>query len=195
LGAEVYYNVHRWYEHGVGRYGRVDPLGLGAGLANTFLYTAANPVVALDPQGLKTCVAFVVGGFLWHVAFFTLPPCRGPSTPDTDEPFLYDPAGSYRSQTRGSGDTLYGDEANTKDWEDYHSDPPKQSVEWFCFDTTCCEEQELRRRAESQPSTPGGLCANSVSACLKGVGPFRDIGGTIFPSSLRRKLAKLHRAR
>ncbi|REK06915.1 MAG: RHS repeat protein [Acidobacteria bacterium] len=26
LGADVYYNVHRWYEMGTGRYGRVDPL-------------------------------------------------------------------------------------------------------------------------------------------------------------------------
>jgi hypothetical protein len=29
LGAEVYDNVHRWYEAGVGRYGRVDPVNLG----------------------------------------------------------------------------------------------------------------------------------------------------------------------
>jgi RHS repeat-associated protein len=53
LGAEVYYNVHRWYEHGVGRYGRVDPLGLDGGHENVYLYARSSPVEGLDPLGLQ----------------------------------------------------------------------------------------------------------------------------------------------
>ncbi|MFN7963652.1 MAG: RHS domain-containing protein [Thermoanaerobaculia bacterium] len=29
LGVGAFYNVHRWYESGAGRYGEVDPAGLG----------------------------------------------------------------------------------------------------------------------------------------------------------------------
>ncbi len=62
LGAEVYYNVHRWYEHGTGRYARVDPLGLDAfrrfkfsGLSpnRLFAYADNDPIGRLDPLGLK----------------------------------------------------------------------------------------------------------------------------------------------
>jgi RHS repeat-associated protein len=53
LGAEVYYNVHRWYEHGVGRYGRVDPLGR-MGDPNPFVYVRSRPTFFVDPLGLVT---------------------------------------------------------------------------------------------------------------------------------------------
>jgi uncharacterized protein RhaS with RHS repeats len=32
-GRGVYYNVHRWYERGTGRYTRPDPIGLAGRLA------------------------------------------------------------------------------------------------------------------------------------------------------------------
>lgn len=65
LGAEIYYNVHRWYENGVGRYTRPDPLGLAVGelrspgmpLADNerfsiYAYAGSSPLSFVDPLGL-----------------------------------------------------------------------------------------------------------------------------------------------
>jgi len=49
-GARSYYNVHRWYEAGVGRYGRVDPVVSLKALFH-FLYPQ-NPISGIDPSGL-----------------------------------------------------------------------------------------------------------------------------------------------
>ncbi len=52
----LYYNVHRWYEYGTGRYGRVDPLGLEGGGLNLFLYATANTPRVTDALGLEARV-------------------------------------------------------------------------------------------------------------------------------------------
>jgi len=72
-GAGVYYNVYRWYQPGVGRYTRVDPIqgelrvpgGASEGIAglgflsilakNPFAYARANPLIRVDPLGLVGC--------------------------------------------------------------------------------------------------------------------------------------------
>lgn len=57
LGAAVFYNVHRWYETGTGRYTRADPLGLEnpAGIeVHPYLYVGESPLNATDPLGLYT---------------------------------------------------------------------------------------------------------------------------------------------
>jgi len=51
LGAAAFYNVHRWYQPGVGRYTKSDPIGLLAGI-NPQIYTRSNPLTTFDPQGL-----------------------------------------------------------------------------------------------------------------------------------------------
>jgi RHS repeat-associated protein len=51
LGADVYYNVHRWYEPQTGRYASPDPLGLEASL-NGFAYVDSRPTYFSDPLGL-----------------------------------------------------------------------------------------------------------------------------------------------
>ncbi|NJL27100.1 MAG: RHS repeat-associated core domain-containing protein [Thermoanaerobaculia bacterium] len=45
------YSVFRWYERGVARYSRPDPLGLQGGV-NRYAYAAGNPVNLIDPLGL-----------------------------------------------------------------------------------------------------------------------------------------------
>jgi RHS repeat-associated protein len=50
MGAEVYYNVHRWYQPGMGRYTKPDPLGLAGGMAS-YGYADLNPLVKIDPTG------------------------------------------------------------------------------------------------------------------------------------------------
>ncbi len=70
LPGGMYYNVHRWYAPGVGRYSRPDPLGVrGGGLpignsavasaqllesreVNLYTYSLQNPLAFLDPLGL-----------------------------------------------------------------------------------------------------------------------------------------------
>ena len=47
LGADLYYNVHRWYEHGSGRYSRVDPFP-------TFALTRMN----MDPVRATSLLPF-----------------------------------------------------------------------------------------------------------------------------------------
>jgi RHS repeat-associated protein len=59
-GAEVYYNLHRWYRTGDANYSRPDPLGLPApedwddDYLNPYSYAARNPVLFADPTGLVT---------------------------------------------------------------------------------------------------------------------------------------------
>jgi RHS repeat-associated protein len=53
LGAEMAYNVHRWYGTTTGIYGRPDPIGLAAGL-NVYSYVEGNPIRWADPTGLQS---------------------------------------------------------------------------------------------------------------------------------------------
>jgi RHS repeat-associated protein len=55
VGAELVYNVHRWYESQTGRYTRPDPLGVlppERNAVNLYLYALASPIRAYDPLGL-----------------------------------------------------------------------------------------------------------------------------------------------
>ena len=60
-GADVYYNVHRWYQYGTGRYGRVDPLGYDGSPLNWYLYAEANPTHFGDFLGLTSFEGFDPG--------------------------------------------------------------------------------------------------------------------------------------
>ena len=51
--VNLYYNVHRWYEPETGRYARVDPRGLAAGV-NQLTYVLARPLAFSDPHGLQS---------------------------------------------------------------------------------------------------------------------------------------------
>jgi RHS repeat-associated protein len=60
---EIYFNVHRWYGAGVGRYSQPDPLGLRGG-AHLFSYAQGQPLASSDPLGLRvtnntSCVIYV----------------------------------------------------------------------------------------------------------------------------------------
>ena len=61
------YNVHRWYQYGSGRYTRPDPLGQ-RGDAHPYLYSAANPLLLVDPLGLVSWRCDVFEGS-WGKAF------------------------------------------------------------------------------------------------------------------------------
>ncbi len=49
----LFYNMHRFYESGVGRYLTPDPIGLDGGI-NLFSYANQNPINFIDPRGLSS---------------------------------------------------------------------------------------------------------------------------------------------
>jgi RHS repeat-associated protein len=48
----LHYNYFRYYDPATGRYLTSDPIGLNGGV-NPFIYAYANPVMAIDPDGLR----------------------------------------------------------------------------------------------------------------------------------------------
>ncbi len=64
-GADVHYNVHRWYGWGDGRYERVDPLGIEGSGPNLYFYGAANPLTNTDPDGRFIPRACGPGDYEW----------------------------------------------------------------------------------------------------------------------------------
>ncbi len=74
LEDDFYYNVHRWYDPGIGRYTQADPLGRRGG-PHPYGYVLNNPLIFEDPLGLKVELR-----------------CRLIGDPDassTDEPFFW----------------------------------------------------------------------------------------------------------
>jgi RHS repeat-associated protein len=52
MGAEVVYNVHRWYENSTGRYTRTDPIVYDRAIS-AFGYAGQRPVSLVDQLGLQ----------------------------------------------------------------------------------------------------------------------------------------------
>jgi RHS repeat-associated protein len=59
-GADLFYNVHRWYMTGTGSYATPDPWGIDRpeGIAHLYRYADNNPLVLADPEGLSTMSPF-----------------------------------------------------------------------------------------------------------------------------------------
>lgn len=49
--SDLYYNWHRYYSHGLGRYLQADPIGLAGG-GNLYVYATGDPIRGVDPFGL-----------------------------------------------------------------------------------------------------------------------------------------------
>jgi len=83
FGADLFYNVHRWYEAGTGRYVSADPLkrnlaGIGVGIRSfadlpEYGYSFANPLRFADPLGLcSSCDECPSGEWYYNGVGYTL---------------------------------------------------------------------------------------------------------------------------
>jgi hypothetical protein len=151
----------------VGRFVSADPIGLRGGI-NLYGYTANNPLIGIDPYGLDVFIIITTDSYFGirirsHVALYI-------DGTNGNEPFLYDPSGSYLQSTRGSAGCFMGNEANLDSYKKYHQSFGS-TIETFRFGTTATEEAEIMRRAVEDLEDPRGLnCALFVSSAITGVG-------------------------
>lgn len=70
---------------------------------------------------------------------------------NTDGKVLYDPGGSYKQDTKGTGDTLYGADANLDDYTKFQrEDGP--DIEIFHFPLSPEQDKKLIDKIEKKPT-------------------------------------------
>jgi hypothetical protein len=77
------------------------------------------PWARIDPTGLETIVIITRDPVPFTSGFLTYGSHAAVRVDNGTNPVLYDPAGSYLSTTRGSGDAFYGTEANLNSYISY----------------------------------------------------------------------------
>jgi RHS repeat-associated protein len=167
----------RDYDGTAGRWTLKDPIRFSAGDTNLFGYGFRDPVNFVDPSGLETVVITVNGGILPtsdHAAV---------RVDNAGDPIIYDPGGSYRSATRGSGDAFYGSEADLEPFIDYQTSDGSE-VTLHRFRTTPEEETEIAKRIHEQGGRLPLLCARGTSQAISGIGPFMNLGSYLTPGGL-----------
>jgi len=103
----------------------------------------------------------------------------------SDGPVLYDPAGSYQNNTRGSGGILTkeDDGATVADYTKYQSSTGSK-VSAVTIPVSAADQEKIYKNAQSIGDPRGMNCAISVSTALKGVGPFKNWEVISLPGNL-----------
>ncbi len=184
----LHQNWMRDYDPTTGRYMQADPLGLVDG-ASVYGYARQNPGRYVDPRGEDTIVVISTPKSLGfgHASIIL---------PD----MIYDPNGScwceyddngFGPHSPGSGDVYYDPTDKTiTEWWNFQRDP-EYNLYAHRFSTSHAQESAIRARIEGQGG--GGIvgCAISVSSALTGIGPFRDLKATWWPTRLNSALHEI----
>ncbi len=173
LETGLHYNWHRSYDPTVGRYTQPDPLGFVDG-PSVYGYARAAPWRFVDRNGRTTYAVVNTNGYTGHVGVVVVGPSGNA---------LYDPGGSYREDTIGSGQALFGDDVNLSDYVNYQrQDGP--DVEVIAFATTAAQEKKIIDNIEGRGGCLPGYCAKCSSSVFNNTAPFfKDLPGYFFPSS------------
>jgi RHS repeat-associated protein len=174
--SNLHYNGHRSYCANCGRYTQSDPIDLQGGW-NRFSYVGQNPLSFTDPFGLSTVIVVNTNG----------PGHTGVHVGSGSTAVLYDPGGSFRNNAKGSGDALFGSDADLQKYLKYQlKDGP--NVTTYTFQTTELEEAQIKRNIDEQGGCAPGMCAICTRNVLNGVDSFKNVPSAFTPSGLGRAL-------
>jgi RHS repeat-associated protein len=186
-GNRLNYMRARYYSAEIRRFVNQDVLlgSIADGQSlNRFAYVKGNPIIGIDPFGLKTTIIIVdynsyLAGETGHALLHIDNPLG--------EPLLYDPNGNYgRYEGMRNSGALYGEYANLQKYFNYAQSFPNKNKygEAFIFFTTPEQEFAIALRIEGTGENGysdalgdpgGGYCATFVVKSITGIGPFKDL--------------------
>jgi RHS repeat-associated protein len=185
---------YRAYDPNLGRWISDDPIGLAGGI-NFYGYVSNSPIGMIDPLGLfeaqdnnQPTVTIIVTSdkefgkqFGSHSAVYL--------NNTSDGPVLYDPAGTYKSKTRGSAGILTKeyDGATVADFTKYQNSTGSK-VSTVTIPVSAADQENIYKNALSIGDPRLMSCAISVSTALKGVGPFKNLKTTHLPGTLLKEV-------